>query len=132
MHPAQQLALNVTILTPLTSEKYINYTATTPTQQELEKYILPRRAKTYSFAANAKVSLILEQITLYMMDEELLQPTTSLRNCMVTGINERSSVRGNKSNPKEEEQGETFLMTSSERLCGLLELLEIGAGKTPT
>ena len=129
LHPADQVAINVTLLTALTSEKYINYTATTPKQEELERFLLPLCTK--SLAANAKVSLILEQIVMYMMDRDLLQPNENLRSAMEIGIKERSTAKGKKTNLEEEEQGEALLEMSSERLRGLLAVLDTAVGNMP-
>ncbi|KAJ4359461.1 uncharacterized protein N0V89_000015 [Didymosphaeria variabile] len=131
LSPADQVALNVTVLTALTAEKYINYTTVAPTQGELERLLLPHRARTQGFADNAKVSLLLEQVFMYMLEPVQLQPTEALRAAVESGIKERNSVKGMKENPNEEEVGRALLVTSSERLRGLLELLELMTGEMP-
>ncbi|KAL1594625.1 hypothetical protein SLS60_010386 [Paraconiothyrium brasiliense] len=128
---ADQVALNVTVLTALSTEKYINYTNATPTQGELERLLLPQRARTHSFADNAKVSLLLEQVFMNMMEPVQLQPTEALRAAVESGIKERNSVKGRKENPDEEEVGEASLVTSSERLRGLVDVLEMMTGEMP-
>lgn len=77
------------------------------------------------------VSLILERMVLHMMSENLLTATDELRIAMETGIKAREGVRS-LSNTKlerleEEEQAKILLEASSDRLRGLLELLEMAA-----
>ncbi|OAG12419.1 uncharacterized protein CC84DRAFT_1079705 [Paraphaeosphaeria sporulosa] len=130
LSPADQVALNVTIFSALTSEKYINYTNRMPTQNEFEQLLLPYRARTQSFAENAKVSLVLEQIFMSMMEPLRLEPTKALRKSVEVGIKERSNVKGRKENV-EEDAGEEVLMTSSKRLHGLVQVLSVLKGAIP-
>ncbi|KAF2449142.1 hypothetical protein P171DRAFT_480250 [Karstenula rhodostoma CBS 690.94] len=131
LSPLDQVALNVTVFTALTSEKYINYTDSTPTQDEFEQLLLPYRARTQSFAENAKVSLVLEQVFMSMMERLHLQHTEALQAAVDAGIKERSNVKGKRDNPVEEEVGEALLMTSSERLRGLMQMLNAMTGEMP-
>jgi hypothetical protein len=133
LSPEDQVALNVSIFTALTSKDYIDYTQTTPMQSELEQLLLPHRARSQSFAENAKVSLILEQVFMSMMEPLHLEYSTTLRGAVEHGIKERSNVKGKKDNLGEDKVGEALLMKSSERLRGLVEMLEmLWRGKMPT
>ncbi|KAF9741116.1 hypothetical protein PMIN06_008345 [Paraphaeosphaeria minitans] len=127
---ADQVALNVTIFTALTSQNYINYTYRMPTQNEFELLLLPYRARTQSFAENAKVSLILEQVFMSMMEPLRLELTKALRDSMDIGIKERSNVKGRKDD-LEEDAGEEVLMTSSKRLYGLVQILNALTASMP-
>lgn len=120
-----RVVLNVTVLTALTSERYINYTVATPKQDELEQFLLPHRARKQGFADNAKVSLLLEQLLMYMMERDLLRSTEALNEAVEAGIAERSKVKGKRDHMEEEEVGEMLLDASSERLRGLLKLLSM-------
>lgn len=130
-----QLALNVNVLLTLTSPKLPDYTRISPHQSHFEDMLLPLRGTTQSFAANAKVSLLLEHMFMHMIDEGLFTTTGELRAAVKSGIGARQSVvgtgRGKKSNAAEEELGKQLLEESSERLLSLLELLEMDAGKEP-
>lgn len=72
---------------------------------------------------------------MYMMDQKALTPTPALREAMESGIKARHGVygtgRGKKGNAEEEEVGKDLMHKSSERLLGLLEVLEIAAGRQP-
>ncbi|KAF1967089.1 hypothetical protein BU23DRAFT_484584 [Bimuria novae-zelandiae CBS 107.79] len=135
--PAEQVALNVTILTAaLTFDHFIDCTARSPTQTEFIEYLLPLRASEDRFTANAKVSLLLEQVFMYMMNNKRkgkkeLKFTNPLRVAVETGIEHRNSVKGRKDSPEEKEQGKALLDTSSQRLSGLLYLLKIIKAKVP-
>ncbi|KAJ4295270.1 hypothetical protein N0V90_007281 [Kalmusia sp. IMI 367209] len=134
LSPHHQLAFNVNLTIPLTSKRYPEYTTEAPTQSDLETLLLPCRARTQSYVANAKLSLLQEQVFLYMMGEELIEATSSLRQAMETGIEERHKVHGIggiKANLEEEEHGKTLMAASSGRLLSLLEVLEMSAGKPP-
>ncbi|KAH7135989.1 hypothetical protein B0J11DRAFT_547749 [Dendryphion nanum] len=127
-----QMALNANLLLPLTPGELPDYTIITPEQTHLEEYLLPRRANTQSFAANAKFSLILEQMFIYMMSTKSLKACESLRFPVETGIKKRHEVhgtaRGRNNNAHEEVQAKSLMEASSARLLGLLEVLEIAAG----
>lgn len=130
-----QLTFNVDLIIPLSSGQYPDYTKTIPVQEHFEQILLPNRAPTQSFAANAKLSIVLEQMFLYMMKEKLFKPTDNLRAAVEKGIEERHKVfgtaRGKKRNAEEEKHGQLLMEASSERLLSLLEILEISAGKAP-
>ncbi|KAF2737106.1 hypothetical protein EJ04DRAFT_574942 [Polyplosphaeria fusca] len=126
-----QIALNANLLLPLLSGKLPDYTVIEPEQSHLES-ILPMRAATNSQATNAKITLILEQIFMYMMDQNLLKPTDTLRRAVEDGIVARCSVYGIARGRKgEEEQAKGIMENSSERLQGLLDVLEISTGMDP-
>ncbi|KAF2110757.1 hypothetical protein BDV96DRAFT_603819 [Lophiotrema nucula] len=131
--PAQQMALNANLLLPLASGQMPDYIRYDPQQSHLEETLLPMRATTHSFAANAKISLILEQMFMLMMRQ--LKATVALRRTMETGVVARSSVhgtgRGKRGNAQEEEQAERILKESHDRLFGLLEVLELSQGMEP-
>jgi hypothetical protein len=128
-----QCALNANHLIPLTMGKLPDFTIIAPDQATLETYLLPKRATTQAYVANAKVSLILEQTFMQMMKELALKPTDSLRTTVEQGIQERTQVFGTgrvkKGNSEEEAIAQKVLEASSDRLLGLLEMLEIAAGK---
>ncbi|USP81794.1 hypothetical protein yc1106_09068 [Curvularia clavata] len=130
-----QVAFNSNLLSPLISGKPPNYFAVTPTQEHLEKRLLPLKGTTQSYAANAKISLILEQLFMYMVKHNALEPTKTLRKAVVTGIEARKGVhgtgKGKKGNAQEEEQAKESIFACSERLLGLLEVLEMSAGMPP-
>lgn len=123
--PSDQLALNVSLVTALASQKYIDYTASTPLQEELETYLLPLHIGKFGFIANAKISIVLEQIVMYMMEQDLLEPTESLQRAVEAGIEERSNVKAKKNGSEEERQSVELLEMSSERLHGLIDLLDM-------
>lgn len=131
----EQAALNANLLLPLVTGQLPDFTQLEPTQMHLEQYLLPRRATTQSFAANAKISLIVEQIFLYMMNIKGLTATDALRTAVEKGITERNSVfgtaKGKKGNAAEEDVAKKMLEASAMRLSGMLEVLEISAGKPP-
>lgn len=128
-----ELALNANLLLPLATGQLPNYTKIVPTQSHFETYWLRLRGNTQSFAASAKISLTLERMLMYMMNEHLLKATDCLREAMECGIEARHKVygtgKGKTRNPVEEEKGKEFIEASSERLLGLLEVLEIASGK---
>ncbi|RAR07998.1 hypothetical protein DDE83_006244 [Stemphylium lycopersici] len=128
-----QIAFNANLLSPLISNKPPNYFLTEPTQQHFETKLLPLKGTTQGFASNAKISLILEQMFMYMMNQDALRPTKALRKAMETGIEARHKVvgtgKGKRRNAQEEEQGRKLLQACSERLLGLLEVLEMSSGK---
>ncbi|KAF2193750.1 hypothetical protein K469DRAFT_734944 [Zopfia rhizophila CBS 207.26] len=130
-----QLCLNANLLLPLVSGELPNYTIISPTQEHLERNFLPSGAATNSFAANAKTSLILEQMFMLMMGTKSLTATSSLRKAVEKGIEARDKAYGNatrkKGNQHEEDQSKELMELSKERLLGLLEVLEIEAGKAP-
>lgn len=130
-----QVAFNCNLLHPLVTGKLPNYFQHHPTQEELEAILLPIKATTQSFAANAKISLILEQIVIFMMSQDILIATDSLRQAMEKGIKTRSGVygtgRGKRGNAQEEDQAKDIMNACSDRLLGLLEALEISTGKLP-
>jgi hypothetical protein len=130
-----QTALNANLLLPLVPGRLPDYTQIEPEQAHLEEYLLPRRATTESYAKNAKVSLILEQVFTYMLNKKSLIASESLRTAVEKGIEARHSAigiaRGRKGNAEEEEQGKKIMEKSSQRLLGLLEVLEIASGLPP-
>jgi hypothetical protein len=129
-----QVALNANSLIPVTCGKVMKHVAELPAQSDFETEILLLVA-TQSFAKNAKVSLLIEQMFIYMLDNDLLEATDRLRIAVEHGIKERQSVygtgKGRKGNASEEEQGKSIMQAASERLLGLLEVLEMSAGKEP-
>ncbi|KAF2001831.1 hypothetical protein P154DRAFT_431876 [Amniculicola lignicola CBS 123094] len=135
LQPLSRMALNSNLILPMTTTQLPNYSIPDllPNQTHLEVNLLPCRANTQSFATNAKISLVLEEMFMYMMNMKVLEATRSLRKSMEDGIQARQRVhgtgRGKKGNAKEEEQARGLLEQSSERLHGLLEVVEIAAGK---
>ncbi|KAF1957032.1 hypothetical protein CC80DRAFT_53606 [Byssothecium circinans] len=130
-----RLALHVNLLLPFVSSRIENYFKKAPTQAEFTTQLLPLRASSQRFAHNAKISLILEQIFLYMISEKLLLVNDALRMAVEAGIEARQKVYGTgkskKGNAEEEEQGKEIMEATSMRLLGLLELLEMAAGVEP-
>ena len=130
-----QIAFSTNLLLPLVSGRLPDFLRYDPTQEHFEAILLPLKGTTQSFAANAKISLLLEQLFMHAMNQNILKPTKALRNAMEMGIKERQSVygtgRGKRGNAEEEDQGQRVMEASSERLLGLLEILEITAGKPP-
>ncbi|KAF1845004.1 uncharacterized protein K460DRAFT_284565 [Cucurbitaria berberidis CBS 394.84] len=130
-----QVAFNANLLLPLVSRTLPDYFRYEPRQEDFEATLLPLKGTTQSYAANAKISLILEQMVMYMMACDALTPTEPLRQAMETGIEARQGVfgtgRGKRGNLREEKQAQGLMEASSERLLGLLEVLEISAGKPP-
>lgn len=122
------------LLLPFVSGSLPDYFRYDPTQDHFESILLPLKGG-QSFAANAKVSLILEQLFVLMMAEDRFEPTDALRNAMEAGIQARhnaiGSGRGKKGNAGEEKQARELMEACSRRLLGLLEMLEITAGKPP-
>jgi hypothetical protein len=84
---------------------------------------------------NAKISLIIEQMLLYMTNRETLKATDALRTTMEVGIQARQNVygtgKGKKGNAQEEVQAKELLDACSGRMLGMLEILEIKKGKPP-
>jgi hypothetical protein len=130
-----RLAFNANLLLPLVSGRMPNYFRVEPTQEQIERIFLPVKGSTQSYVANAKISIILEQIFLYMMNENELTATESLRTAMEVGIKARKSVhgtgRGKRGNAEQEAQAISLIEASSARLLGLLEMVEMAAGKQP-
>lgn len=122
------------LLLPFVSGTLPDYFRYDPTQEHFEFILLPMKGS-QSFAANAKVSLILEQLFMLMIADDRLQPTDALRVAMETGIQARhnayGSGRGKKGNFGEETQAQELMEASSNRLLGMLEMLEMTAGKSP-
>ncbi|KAF2626216.1 hypothetical protein BU25DRAFT_370745 [Macroventuria anomochaeta] len=122
------------LLLPFVSGTLPDYFRYDPTQDHFESILLPLKGS-QSFAANAKVSLILEQLFMLMMAEDGLKPTDALREAMETGIQVRHNVygsgRGKRANAKEEKQARELMEASSGRLLGMLEVLEVMSGKPP-
>jgi hypothetical protein len=123
------------LLLPLVSGKIPNLLYTEPTQKQFESTLLRLKGTTQSFAVNAKISLIIEQMLLHMTGREMLEATNDLRDAMEFGIQARQSVygtgRGKKGNAQEEAQAKELLEVCSERILGILEILEMKAGKPP-
>ena len=129
------VAFCANLLHPLISGKPPNYFLHEPIQEDFESRLFPLKGSTQSFAANSKISLILEQMFTYMFSQDALTSTPTLRKGIETGIEARHSVlgtgRGKKGNADEESQAKELMEASSERLLGLLEVLEMSAGKEP-
>jgi hypothetical protein len=130
-----RVAFCANLLLPLVSGKIPEFFRYKPTQQDFESTLLTLKGTTQSFAANAKISLILEQLFIYMMSEDELKATEALRTAMESGIEARQSVygtgKGRKGNAQEEAQSKILMDACSERLLGLLEVLEMKEGKPP-
>jgi hypothetical protein len=130
-----QMAFNANLLLPLASGTLPDYFNNLPIQQHFEKTLLPLRGTAQSFAANAKISLLLEQMVLYMMSENALISSDALVTAFVTGIDARhgvcGTVRGKRGTAEDETQAKAIMEACSERLLGLLELIEMAAGKSP-
>jgi hypothetical protein len=130
-----QIAFCTNLLHPLISGKPPNYFLYEPTQADFETRLLPLKAVTQSFAANAKISLILEQMFINMFSQDALASTPDLRKAIETGIEARHGVygigKGRKGNAEEEAQATELMEASSERLLGLLEVLEMNSGMQP-
>lgn len=121
------------LLLPLVNGTLPDYFRYDPTQEHFESILLPLHGKKQAFADNAKVSLILEQLFLLMVTDYSLKPTNEIKKAMELGIATRHSVhgtaRGKKSNAGEEKQAKDLMEASSGRMLGMLEMLEIAAGK---
>ncbi|KAJ8107947.1 hypothetical protein OPT61_g8516 [Boeremia exigua] len=119
------------LLLPFVSGTLPNYLHLDPTQEHFESILLPLKGG-QSYAANAKVSLILEQLFILMMAEDGLKPTKALRKAMESGIQARHNVygsgRGKRGNAGEERQARELMEASSGRLLGMLEVLEVMSG----
>jgi hypothetical protein len=126
-----QTALNSNLLFPLVSAKVPNYALSEPKQSDFEKLILSARATTQTYEKNAKVSIIVEQMSIFMMENQAFQPTNALRAAVETGINARMRVKKKKEMSIEEEQAKMLLENSAKRLLGFLEVLEVSAGMPP-
>jgi hypothetical protein len=130
-----RVAFCANLLPPLVSEKIPEYFDYAPTQKEFESTLLLLKGSSQSFVANARISLILEQMVMYMVSEEEFKATTALRTAMEAGIKARTNVygsgRGKKGNNQEQTQAKMLLDACSERLLGMLELLEMKQGKPP-
>jgi hypothetical protein len=114
-----QVAFCANLLLPLASGTIPDYFRYEPTQQHFESTLLTLKSTTQSFAANAKISLILEQLLLYMV-----------RQALESGIQARHNVAGKKRNAEDEGHSKLLMENCSERLLDLLELLEMAAGKS--
>lgn len=130
-----QVAFCANLLLPLVSGTLPDYFRYEPAQEHFEKTLLPLKSTNQSFAANAKISLILERMVLYMVDQEAFKPTQPLRAAMEAGIKARHSAYGTgkakKGNAEEEQQARALMEACSERLMNMLELLEMDAGIAP-
>ncbi|RMZ74469.1 major facilitator superfamily transporter [Pyrenophora seminiperda CCB06] len=121
-----QMAFIANLFHPLIAGKSPNFFLVKPTQEHFESKLLLLKASTQSFAANAKISLILEQMVLHMMSQDALLPTPALRNAMETGIHSRATVQGLKrGNANEEQQAKVLMQMCAARLLCLLEVLEM-------
>ncbi|KAF1931426.1 uncharacterized protein M421DRAFT_347187 [Didymella exigua CBS 183.55] len=118
------------LLIPFVSGTLPDYFRYDPTQEHFESILLPLKGS-QSFAANAKVSLILEQLFILMMADDRLESTNALREAMETGIQARrnayGSGRGKRGKAGEEKQARELMEASSSRLLGMLEMLKIMA-----
>ncbi|KAI4925277.1 hypothetical protein J4E85_007154 [Alternaria conjuncta] len=130
-----RVAFTANLLHGMIASKPPSFFLRDPLQQDFEKTLLPLKGTTQSFAANTKISLILEQLFMHMMKNNALAPNPALRKAMEAGIQARRSVygtgKGKRGNAEEEEQAKKLLQESSDRLLGLLEVLEMAHGKTP-
>ncbi|KAF2853040.1 hypothetical protein T440DRAFT_418981 [Plenodomus tracheiphilus IPT5] len=128
-----KIAFLANLLLPLISRSIPDYFRSDPAPDHLETKFLPLKATSQGFATNAKVSLILEQMFMYMMSQDSFKPTNSLHKAMEDGIKARGSVlgtgKGIRGNAEEENQAKPLLQASSNRLLGLLEFLELEAAK---
>ncbi|KAH6633318.1 hypothetical protein C7974DRAFT_392521 [Boeremia exigua] len=122
------------LLLPFVSGTLPDYFRLEPTQEHFESILLSLKGS-QSFAANAKVSLILEQLFMLMMAEDKFKPTDALRAAMEAGIQDRHSSygsgRGKRGNAGEEKQARELMEACSGRLLSMLEVLEIMSGKPP-
>ncbi|KAH7396969.1 hypothetical protein DE146DRAFT_61944 [Phaeosphaeria sp. MPI-PUGE-AT-0046c] len=129
------IAYCTNLVLPLVSGRIPDFFRYEPTQEDLESALLPLKGTTQGFAANAKISLLLEQIFMYMMSHDALEATKALRTAMEAGIQARHSVygtgKGKRGNAEEEAAGKAQLEACSERLLGMLEILEMKGGKSP-
>ncbi|KAF2830398.1 hypothetical protein CC86DRAFT_452836 [Ophiobolus disseminans] len=129
-----QVAFCANLLLPLVSGTIPNYFHHEPTQQHFEATLLMLKGTNQSHATNAKISLLLEQMLMYMMNEDALTPTDVLRAAMEAGIQARHGVygtgKGKRGNAEEEKQAKVLKEACSERMLGLLDLLEMAAGKS--
>lgn len=128
-----KIAFYANLLLPLVSGSVPDYFRFAAAPDHLETQFLPMKATTQSFAANAKISLLLEQMFMYMMSMDMIIPTPKLRKVLESGISARHGVygtgKGKKGNAEEEIQAKEMMEASSARLLGLLELLETAAKK---
>lgn len=119
------------LLLPFVSGTLPDYFRLDPTQEHFETILL-RLKGSQSFAANAKVSLILEQLFMLMMADDNLKPTPALRDATESGVQARHNVygsgRGKRGNAGEEKQARELMEASSGRLLGMLEVLEFMSG----
>ncbi|KAI8935587.1 hypothetical protein NX059_008153 [Plenodomus lindquistii] len=126
-----KIAFLANLLVPLVSGFVPDYFQFDPAPEHLETILLPLKTDGQSFAVNAKITLVLEQMFLYTMQQNTLTPTQKLRQTMEDGIKARQSVygagKGKKGNAEEESQATELMATSSNRLLGLLEILEMSA-----
>lgn len=122
------------LLIPFVSGTIPDYFRYDPTQEHFETVLLPMKGS-QSFSANAKVSLILEQLFMLMMADDQLKATDALRAATEIGIQSRhnayGSGRGKRGNAGEEKQARELMQASSNRLLAMLEMLEIIAGNQP-
>jgi hypothetical protein len=125
-----QVAFCANLLLPLASGTIPDYFRYEPTQQHFESTLLTLKGTTQSFAANAKISLILEQLLLYMVRQDALTANDALRTAIESGIQTRHNVAGKKRNAEDEGKSKLLMENCSERLLDLLELLEMAAGKS--
>lgn len=130
-----KVMFHANLLLPFVSGSLPDYFRYEPTQDHFESILLPLQGKKQSFADNTKVSLVLEQLFLLMMTDNVLKATDGLREAMESGVEARHGVygtgRGKRGNAGEEKQAKDLLEASSERLLGMLEVLEMIAGKPP-
>jgi len=128
-----QVAFCSNLLLPLVSGSLPDYFRFEPTQQHFEATLLRLKSTNQSYATNAKISLILEQMLIHMMSQDALTATDALRTAMEAGIEARHGVhgtgKGKRGNAEEESQGRALMEACSERLLGMLEMLEMAAGK---
>lgn len=122
------------LLLPFVSGTIPDYFRYEPTQEHFESVLLPMKGS-QSFATNAKISLILEQLFMLMLTGDQFKATNALREAMETGIQARHNAfgagRGKRGNAGEQKQARELMEASSNRLLGMMEMLEIMAGKPP-
>ncbi|KAH8700060.1 hypothetical protein GQ44DRAFT_733123 [Phaeosphaeriaceae sp. PMI808] len=132
MTQRHQVASSANLLLPLVSGPVPDYLRYEPSQQHFESTLLPLKGTTQSYVANAKVSLLLEQMFIHMMANDSLRPTEQLKNAMEIGIQARHSAYGSVKRKKErsgeESDAKALMEACSERLLGMLKGLELKAG----
>jgi len=111
-------------LLPLIGSAALRYSIWEISQSHLEQYYLPFATSANSVVDSAKVSLLLEQLLLYMLDD--LDITPELVAAVETGVNARSQKalgdarKKNKRTTGEEAEAREVLSLSAERLLAIV------------